>query len=99
MERPPNRNANRHWSDSWRKRRVPSGARRFSFSAAALHHPLQRHRGGGGAVFDAEFRERAFEMLLHSREADAEKGRDLVVGLAAGHPEEHLGLARGEAER
>ncbi|PZQ30670.1 MAG: hypothetical protein DI559_15785, partial [Ectopseudomonas oleovorans] len=64
----------------------------------ALAHRRQRHRGGGGAGFHAEFHVDMLQVLVHRARAEAEDVADIAVGLAAGDPAQHLHFALGELE-
>jgi hypothetical protein len=52
----------------------------------------------GGPVFDAQFFEHLFGMLIHSSWTQAEYCCDVPIGFTAVHPKQHLGLARGDGK-
>lgn len=63
-----------------------------------LSERFQGEGGGGGAVFDAEFREGGLEVFFHRGESDAEDRGDFGICFAARDPEEDFGFAGSEAE-
>ena len=103
------RSQHERWAIAARARRRREGGSALDAVAVAARrsgpapHPSCRTRpiaspAAAVRVSTPSFCEHVLQVLVHRARAGAEDVADVAVGLALGHPVQHLGLARGEAE-